>query len=104
MGGARVLNEELERDFGVSLELRTGVNTGEAVTGTAERLATGDAVNVAARLEQAAPPGEILLGDVTGGIDSTHRYAAISPAATRVIVRPGCGANLVQQEHEAAAS
>src|ERR1041384_1211404 len=36
---------------------RIGVNTGEVVTGTEERLATGDAVNVAARLEQAAPPG-----------------------------------------------
>jgi class 3 adenylate cyclase len=35
---------------------RVGVNTGEVVTGTEERLATGDAVNVAARLEQAAQP------------------------------------------------
>jgi class 3 adenylate cyclase/tetratricopeptide (TPR) repeat protein len=59
------LNEELERDYGVSLQLRTGVNTGEVVTGTQERLATGDAVNVAARLEQAAQPGEILLGEQT---------------------------------------
>jgi class 3 adenylate cyclase/tetratricopeptide (TPR) repeat protein len=59
------LNEELERDYGVSLHLRTGVNTGEVVTGTAERLVTGDAVNVAARLEQAARPGEILLGEQT---------------------------------------
>ena len=36
-------------------QARIGVMTGEVVTGTAERLATGDAVNVAARLEQAAP-------------------------------------------------
>ena len=36
---------------------RIGVNTGEVVTGTEERLATGDAVNVAARFEQAAAPG-----------------------------------------------
>src|ERR1700746_3561960 len=41
---------------------RIGVNTGEVVTGTQERLATGDAVNVAARLEQAAQPGEVLIG------------------------------------------
>src|SRR5689334_18746459 len=44
---------------------RVGVTTGEVVTGTEERLATGDAVNVAARLEQAAQPGEILIGDET---------------------------------------
>ena len=44
---------------------RIGVNTGEVVTGTEERLATGDAVNVAARLEQAAEPGEALVGAAT---------------------------------------
>src|SRR5437773_1746201 len=59
------LNGELERDYGVSLQLRTGVNTGEVVTGTEERLATGDSVNVAARLEQAAQPGDILVGEPT---------------------------------------
>jgi class 3 adenylate cyclase/tetratricopeptide (TPR) repeat protein len=70
-----VLNGEFEREYGVSLQLRTGVNTGEVVTGTEERLATGDAVNVAARLEQAAQPGEILIGEQThrlsrGGIEA----------------------------------
>jgi class 3 adenylate cyclase/tetratricopeptide (TPR) repeat protein len=59
------LNVELERDYGTSLALRIGVNTGEVVTGTEERLATGDAVNVAARLEQSAQPGEILIGSET---------------------------------------
>ncbi len=59
------LNTELERDFGTTLSIRIGVTTGEVVTGTVERLATGDAVNVAARLEQAAEPGEILLGGET---------------------------------------
>jgi class 3 adenylate cyclase len=44
---------------------RIGVNTGEVVTGTEERLATGDAINVAARLEQAAAPGEVLVGEAT---------------------------------------
>jgi class 3 adenylate cyclase len=47
---------------------RIGVNTGEVVTGTEERLATGDAVNVAARLEQAAEPGEVLIGAETAGL------------------------------------
>ena len=62
------LNDELERRWGVSLSNRTGVNTGEVVAGdasTGQRLVTGDAVNVAARLEQAAPALEILIGDPT---------------------------------------
>jgi class 3 adenylate cyclase/tetratricopeptide (TPR) repeat protein len=62
------LNHELELDRGVTLQARTGVNTGEVVAGdptAGQRLVTGDAVNVAARLEQAAAPGEILLGEGT---------------------------------------
>ena len=48
------------------LEARIGVNTGEVVVGgEGETLVTGDAVNVAARLEQAAPNGEILIGSET---------------------------------------
>ena len=49
----------------LGVECRIGVTTGEVVTGTEERLATGDAVNTAARLEQAAQPGEILIADET---------------------------------------
>jgi class 3 adenylate cyclase len=63
-----VLNEELERGWGVRLANRTGVNTGEVVAGdvtAGQRLVTGDTVNVAARLEQAAGTGEVLLGDLT---------------------------------------
>jgi class 3 adenylate cyclase len=47
------------------LEVRIGVNTGEVVAGSGETLVTGDAVNVAARLEQAARAGEILFGEQT---------------------------------------
>ena len=48
------------------LEARIGVNTGEVVVGgESETLVTGDAVNVAARLEQAATSGEILIGGET---------------------------------------
>ena len=65
-GRARGPQRRAQRDYGVSLQLRTGVNTGEVVAGAeGERLATGDAVNVAARLEQAAQPGEILIGEQT---------------------------------------
>jgi class 3 adenylate cyclase len=62
------LNEDLQRTYGVQLTVRTGVNTGEVVSGdptTGQRLVTGDTVNVAARLEQAAPANEVLIGDLT---------------------------------------
>jgi class 3 adenylate cyclase/predicted ATPase len=47
------------------ISLRTGLNTGEVVAGGGHGLITGDAVNVAARLETAAGPGEILIGAQT---------------------------------------
>jgi class 3 adenylate cyclase/tetratricopeptide (TPR) repeat protein len=62
------LNEELERNRGVRILTRTGINTSEVVAGepaSGQTLVTGDAVNVAARLEQAAKPGEILIGEPT---------------------------------------
>jgi class 3 adenylate cyclase len=62
------LNEELERAYGIRLTNRTGVNTGEVVTGdaaSAQRLVTGDTVNTTARLEQAAGPNEVLIGELT---------------------------------------
>jgi class 3 adenylate cyclase/tetratricopeptide (TPR) repeat protein len=62
------LNAELMRERGIALALRTGVNTGEVVADDVESgdfYATGDAVNVAARLEQVAAPGEVLLGEHT---------------------------------------
>jgi predicted ATPase len=62
------VNTRLQATWGVTLENRIGVNTGQVVAGDAaarQRLATGDAVNVAARLEQAAPPGEVLIGETT---------------------------------------
>jgi class 3 adenylate cyclase len=43
-------------ELGIRGRWRIGISTGEVVTGTEERFATGDAVNVAARLEQAAQP------------------------------------------------
>jgi class 3 adenylate cyclase len=62
------LNDELERERGVRIQVRVGVNTGEVVAGDpsgGQRFATGDAVNVAARLEKAAQPGEVLIGEST---------------------------------------
>ena len=62
------LSDELSASLGVRLEIRTGVNTGSVVAGASRAggsFATGDAVNTAARLEQAAAPGEVLLGHST---------------------------------------
>ena len=76
------LNHDLERDHGVGLAARIGVNTGEVVAGdpaSGQRLVTGDAVNVAARLEQAASPGQILLGE------STHRLVKDAVESSRSI-------------------
>ena len=77
------LNEALEREHGVAIQVRVGVNTGEVVVGDpsdAQRFATGDAVNVAARLEQAAQPGEILIGEST--------YRLVRGAVTAEFVAP----------------
>ena len=63
------LNQELEREHGVQLALRIGINTGNVLAATAGRLdqrfLAGDAVNIAARLQQAAEPGEVLVADRT---------------------------------------
>jgi class 3 adenylate cyclase/tetratricopeptide (TPR) repeat protein len=78
------LNAELAQDYGTTLALRIGISTGEVVAGTEERLATGDTVNVAARLEQAAQPGEILLGEETVRIlRDAVEVEALEPLALR---------------------
>src|SRR5690349_5932173 len=78
------LNVTLRTGYGVILENRTGISTGEVVTGVAgrsPRLATGETVNVAAHLEQAAPAGEILIGEST--------YRIVREAVDVVPVEPG---------------
>ncbi len=58
------LNAELEPTFGVRLHVRTGVNTGELVVND-EGIFVGDTMNTAARFEQAAGGGEVLIGEAT---------------------------------------
>ncbi len=66
------------------LEARIGVNTGEVVVGgEGETLVTGDAVNVAARLEQAAPNGEILIGARDAARSSATRFASSPSSRSR---------------------
>ena len=79
------LNGELQREWGVQIAIRTGVNSGEVVAGDAsagQALVTGDAVNVAARLQQAAAAGETLIGDATrrlvgDDVEAEARRAAV---------------------------
>jgi class 3 adenylate cyclase/tetratricopeptide (TPR) repeat protein len=59
------LGDALEREHGVRLAMRLGINTGEVIAGADEPLVTGEAVNVAKRLQQSASPGDIVLGPVT---------------------------------------
>jgi class 3 adenylate cyclase/tetratricopeptide (TPR) repeat protein len=71
-----VLNEELKQRWDITLATKTAINTGEVLTTTTDlaedgparrggHIAVGDAMNVGARLEQAAEPGEIVLGETT---------------------------------------
>jgi class 3 adenylate cyclase len=62
------LNTELEREHGVTIQIRTAINTGEVVSGdstSGQPFATGSAINIAKRLHEAALPGEVLLGPAT---------------------------------------
>jgi class 3 adenylate cyclase/tetratricopeptide (TPR) repeat protein len=77
------LDDELAREHGIRIAARTGINTGEVIVGGGrpdQKLATGDAVNVAARLEQAAPPGDVLLGAATYAAVVDYADAEPAPA------------------------
>ena len=80
---------ELAQTLQVRIATRIGVNTGEVITGalgrggmfaTADAVVLGDAVNVAARLEQAATPGEVLIGESTYRlVRDAARVEAVAP-------------------------
>ena len=61
----RAACEMREALVALGIAARIGVNTGEVITQTGDSLVAGDVVNVAARLEQVAAPGEVLIGDAT---------------------------------------
>jgi len=66
----QALNDEFVKRHGIGLQIRIGVNTGEVIAPNSpsadhQMLVGGDAVNVAARLESAADPGSILVGERT---------------------------------------
>ena len=61
------MNPDLRERHGVELAMRIGVTTGEVIAGTGgdQLMVTGDAVNVAARLQQTAEPGQVVVGERT---------------------------------------
>jgi class 3 adenylate cyclase len=78
------LNADLAASLGVRLQVRIGVNTGQAVTSTdvstRQALVSGETVNVAARLEQSAATGEILIGPLTRrALGATARVETVGP-------------------------
>jgi class 3 adenylate cyclase/tetratricopeptide (TPR) repeat protein len=73
------MNTEIEATFGVRLMARIGINTGEVAVG-GESVALGHAVNMAARLEQAAGSGDVLIGAST--------YELVGDAVTAESVGP----------------
>ncbi|MFC9794724.1 adenylate/guanylate cyclase domain-containing protein [Streptomyces sp. NPDC127584] len=76
-------NARLEEAVGVRLDMRIGINTGQAVTGSAtqrQAMVSGEVVNVAARLEQNAAAGEILIGpDTLAAVGPGIRTAETGP-------------------------
>ena len=117
------LNTELEREHSVTIQIRTAINTGEVVAGdsaSGQPFATGVAINVATRLQEAALPAEILLGPATHqlvrnvaatepvepvqlggslGRTSAYRLVALSELSG---VRPQGGASFVGRSDELA--
>src|SRR4051794_28880513 len=85
------LNEDLQSRWGVRVGMRTGVNTGEVVVDPARPadLLVGDTLNVAARLEQAAADGEVLIGPQTQQLVRDHAVLeAVEPLELKGKSRP----------------
>jgi class 3 adenylate cyclase/tetratricopeptide (TPR) repeat protein len=75
------LNDNLAAQSRGQLQIRIGINTGEVVTGDGSTtLVTGDAVNTAKRLEEAAHPNEILVGEATRRLVSNATEVEAVPA------------------------
>ena len=81
------LNGELAASHGINLEIRVGVNTGEAVTtpepAPGEAMVTGLAVNAAARLEQLAEPGQTVVAERTARAAPGFRFDELGPFELR---------------------
>src|SRR5215471_3895768 len=104
-GALGKLNERLASRYDVVLANRTGINTGEVITtddpAADQKLATGDVVNIAARLEQAAPAGQILVGeDAYRLVRDAIEVEPIEPLTLKGKSQPVAGFRLVRVRDE----
>ena len=85
------INERVAADIGTEFELRVGVNSGEVLAGQVGDGYTviGDPVNVAARLQQAARPGSVTVGEVTYRLTrGSIEYAELEPLVLKGKAEP----------------
>jgi class 3 adenylate cyclase len=102
------INAELDPHLGAAVRVRCGIDTGEVLTGgitEGESLVSGDTVHVAARLEQTARPGEILMGRSTFRlISGAVRAQPLEPLSLRGFASPIHAYRLVELVPEQARS
>lgn len=82
--GFTSINSAVNTRFGLDLGLRVGINTGEVIVSDDDSDIVGDVLNTAARLEAAATPGEVLVGESTWRLTrSAIRYEALGEIELR---------------------
>src|SRR4029434_825499 len=86
----RDYSEEVQRQWGVPFQLRLGLNTGTVVVGRIgddlrmDYTAQGDTTNLAARMQQLAPPGAIWVAEATyRAAGETFEWQALAPMAVK---------------------
>jgi class 3 adenylate cyclase/ketosteroid isomerase-like protein/tetratricopeptide (TPR) repeat protein len=97
--GMRAAIDRLSADLPVRLSLKIGMNTGEVVIGAGDEDIVGDCVNVASRLEGAAAPGEVLVGEDTWRLTrSDATYEPVAPLTLKGKSQPVPAYRLVSLE------
>ena len=99
------LNGELERRLDVQLAMRIGLHTGEVIAALDARpevgMITGDAVNTAARLEQNARPGQILVSERTARSAHGFRFGGAHALAVKGKAEPIATVELIAADERA---